>query len=163
MANPTDILTRLQEAFPEALPETAVAGDGVVAVVDKAHLLEVCRFLRDDETLRCDHLSDLCGADYPEREDRFEVIYHLYSLTNHHRVRLKVRTTEGSALPSLTPLWPGAEWPEREVYDLFGVSFEGHPDLRRLLLPDDWEGHPLRKDHGRDREVVDFALPSRLR
>jgi NADH-quinone oxidoreductase subunit C len=161
MANAADILARLQEAFSDALRETAVARDGPVAVVDKARLLEVCRFLRDDEELRCDHLADLCGADYPEREDRFEVVYHLYSLAHHHRVRLKVRAAEGEAVPTLTPLWIGAEWPEREVYDLFGVPFEGHPDLRRLFLPDDWEGHPLRKDHERGGEVVDFALPSR--
>lgn len=163
MANPAEILARLQAKFADSLQETAIAPDGLVVVVEKARLQEVCRFLRDDEALRCDHLADLCGSDYPERPERFEVVYHLYSLTYHHRVRLKVRVAEGESVPTLVWLWPGANWPEREAYDLFGIPFEGHPDLRRLLLPDDWEGHPLRKDQERGGERVDFALPSRDR
>jgi len=92
-------------------------------------------------------LCDLTAADWPKREKRFDVVYHLYSIPRNHRLRLKVRVGEGEPVPSATTVHHSAEWHEREVFDLFGVAFEGHPDLRRILLPDEWKGHPLRKEY----------------
>ena len=107
---------------------------------------DVLRFLRDDDACRCDLLVDLCGADYPERDKRFEVNYHLYSIPVGHFVRVKVRVAEGEPVASATAVWSTAEWFEREIYDMFGVPFRDHPDLRRILMPEDWRGHPLRKE-----------------
>jgi NADH-quinone oxidoreductase subunit C len=121
------------------------------ALVEAAALGEVCRWLKDEKGFR--YLADVIGADYPSRDKRFEVVYQLYCHERAERFRLKVRLAEGEAVASVTSLWSGAEWPEREVFDLFGVAFEGHPDLRRILLPEEATGHPLRKDYplkGRD-------------
>src|SRR5438876_994869 len=93
------------------------------------------------------YLSNLCGAHYPDRDEPFEVVYHLYSITKEHRLSLKVRTTEEESVPSVAGVWRTANWHEREAYDMYGIIFEGHPDLTRILLPDDWVGHPLRKDY----------------
>jgi NADH-quinone oxidoreductase subunit C len=109
-------------------------------------LLELCRFVRDDPALRFDALSNLSGVDY-RADGQIEVIYHLYSYTHRHKLVLKVRTPrEEAVLPSVESIWKAANWHEREVFDLLGVKFTGHPDLRRLLMPEDWIGHPLRKD-----------------
>jgi NADH-quinone oxidoreductase subunit C len=113
--------------------------------IERARIVEVCRALRDDSEFN--YLSDLTCAHYPDqREAPFEVIYNLYSIAANERVRLKV-AVNGEGVESVTSVWPSADWPEREVYDLFGVVFRNHPDLRRILLPPDWEGHPLRKDY----------------
>ncbi len=92
-------------------------------------------------------LTDETAVDYPKRPKRFEIIYQLYSFKLNHRLRLKVLAAEGEKMPSVVRLWPTANWLEREVYDMFGIEYEGHPDLRRILLPDEWTGHPLRKDY----------------
>ena len=116
-------------------------------------LLAVLAHCRDDAALAFDVLMDLTAVDYlkfPGREDgpRFEVVYHLYSITHNHRLRLKVRVDEDNAsVPSVVALWPIANWLEREAWDMFGVRFEGHPDLRRLLMYEEFVGHPLRKDY----------------
>ena len=102
--------------------------------------------LRDDPGLKFDQLVDICGCDYPDRPKRFEVVYHLLSLTNNRRVRIKVQVAEGEAVPTLTTVFGSADWYEREVFDMFGVPFDGHPDLRRLLTDYGFQGHPLRKD-----------------
>ena len=96
--------------------------------------------------LKFEQLVDLCGCDYPERPRRFDVVYHLLSLTQNHRVRVKVQAAEGEAVPTVTGVFPSADWFEREAFDMYGVFFEGHPDLRRLLTDYGFEGHPLRKD-----------------
>ena len=107
----------------------------------------MCSALRDDVTTPFNYLSDLTCVHYPDQKDApFEVIYNLYSIAANERVRLKA-ATNGGGVESVTSVWPAANWPEREVYDLFGVKFNNHPDLRRILLPPDWEGHPLRKDY----------------
>ena len=112
-----------------------------------SRIVEVCNALRNDSETPFNYLSDLTCAHYPDqREAPFEVIYNLYSIPANERVRLKV-ATNGEGVDSVTGVWPSADWPEREVYDLFGVVFRNHPDLRRILLPPDWEGHPLRKDY----------------
>jgi NADH-quinone oxidoreductase subunit C len=114
--------------------------------VDAAKIVDVARFLRDDA--RCQFVSfiDICGADYPAREKRFDVVYHLLSPKQNLRIRLKVQTDEATPVPSLTGVYPGANWFEREAYDLYGILFSGHPELRRLLTDYGFEGYPLRKD-----------------
>jgi NADH-quinone oxidoreductase subunit C len=95
-------------------------------------------------------------VDYPERRPRFDVVYNLYSVSKSHRIRLKVRVDDGESVPSVTSVWSTANWHEREVFDMFGIRFDGHPDLRRILMPEDWEGHPLRKDFPLTKEEVMF-------
>jgi len=115
---------------------------------DRSQIREACAILRDDAGCEFNYLSDITCVDWYPAEPRFEVIYHLLSIPNKERVRLKVRLDSASpAVESVTSVWPGANFFEREVFDLFGVRFTGHPYLRRLMMPEDWEGHPLRKDY----------------
>lgn len=116
--------------------------------VEPGAIVEVCKFLRDDAEALFNYLSDLTCVHYPLRQDApLEVVYNLYSISRNERVRLQVSLAEGASVDSVTGVWPTANWMEREVFDLFGVTFRSHPDLRRILLPPDWEGHPLRKDY----------------
>lgn len=143
------VVAKLRERFPGALQEVRQVRDDLTIVLSPAAIREACRFLRDDPELRYEFLSDLTSVDrlrLPEATPRFEVVYHLTSLRNISRLRLKVRVPDGEAVDSVTGVWEGANWLEREVYDLMGISFRDHPDLRRLVLPDDFEGHALRKD-----------------
>jgi NADH-quinone oxidoreductase subunit C len=114
--------------------------------VGRAHIPEIITFLRDDSPCRFGCLIDICGADYPEREERFDVVYHLLSPWLNHRIRVRIKTDEASPVPSIVGIFPAANWFEREAYDLYGILFEGHPDLRRLLTDYGFQGHPLRKD-----------------
>ena len=118
-------------------------------MVPVAQLLAVTRYLHDAPDAQFDYLSDLTATDWPPRttEGRFDVVYMLYSTRLRHRVRLKVKVGEQQPVASVTSIWPGANWLEREVYDMFGVTFIGHPDLRRILMPEDWQGFPERKDY----------------
>jgi NADH-quinone oxidoreductase subunit C len=151
-APPTDLLPppvipTLQHALPDAVQQISwFVGDWTLVVL-RDHLLDVMRWLRDDPSARFDFLSDVTATDWPSRPERFDVIYCLYSIPLHHRLRVKVRAGEQDPVPSVTPVWPAANWLEREVWDMFGVRFEGHPDLRRILMPDEWQGHPQRKDY----------------
>lgn len=146
------VLTVLKEKFGDAVVEThSMLGDDT-AVVAPSQWRDVCKFLRSDAQMAFDMLVDLCAVDYPDRESgRFEVVLHLYSVARRHRVRLKTRVGDqegdGAEVDSVTDVWPGANWFEREVYDLMGVTFKGHPDLRRILMYPEFEGHPLRKDY----------------
>ena len=122
--------------------------DEMTIVVDRSDIREACVLLKEDAACPFNFLSDITCVDWYPSEPRFEVIYHLLSIPNKERVRLKVRLNSASpAVESLTSVWPGANFFEREVYDLFGVRFTGHPYLRRIMMPDDWDGHPLRKDY----------------
>ena len=148
---PTDasghpLVKKLKAKFGEAVGE-AVEFIGQLSVnVDGQRIVEICNFLKADRESGFNYLSDLTCVHYPERRDApFEIVYNLFSIGANERVRLKVRTKEG--VESVTSVWPAANWLEREVFDLFGVNFKNHPDLRRLLLPPDWEGYPLRKDY----------------
>ncbi len=120
----------------------------ITVVVPRAQLGAICSFLKTAPEFAFNLLADLCGVDRgPEEEPRFEVNYHLFSTTKYHRLRLKVLLNEDDAhVPTVTNIWRTANWHERETYDLVGIIFDGHPDLRRILLPDDWQGHALRKD-----------------
>jgi NADH-quinone oxidoreductase subunit C len=140
-------LERLQAVVPGLAPE-AEADRGVFWInLPKEALRAAVTLLRDDPELDYKMLSDLFGVDYPTRENRFDILYNLYSLSRNRRVFLRVRVGENEPVPTISDLFPNADWAEREVYDLFGVPFDGHPDLRRILMPDDWDGYPLRKDY----------------
>jgi NADH-quinone oxidoreductase subunit C len=122
--------------------------DEMSIYVQHSAIREACVLLRDDPGCRFNYLSDVTCVDWLPSEPRFEVIYHLLSISKKERVRLKVRLSgDAPVLESVTPVWPGANYFEREVFDLFGIRFLGHPYLRRMLMPEDWEGHPLRKDY----------------
>jgi NADH-quinone oxidoreductase subunit C len=147
------ILLRLRDRLGAAAVETHTERGDATIVVERSALLEALAFCRDEVGLAFDVLMDLTAVDYsryPGREDgpRFEVVYHLYSISHNHRVRVKVRVDEDDAVvPSAVELWAIANWFEREVWDMFGVRFAGHPDLRRLLMYEEFVGHPLRKDY----------------
>jgi NADH-quinone oxidoreductase subunit C len=147
------ILERLRARLGPAVVETHDQHGDHTAVIERSALPAVLSLCRDDADLAFDVLMDLTAVDYqkyPGREDgpRFEVVYHLYSLHWNHRLRIKVRVDEDDAVvPTAVPLWPIANWFEREVWDMFGVRFEGHPDPRRLLMYEEFVGHPLRKDY----------------
>jgi NADH-quinone oxidoreductase subunit C len=139
---------RLRDTFPDAVLEVTTFRDELTITIARETIVGICRFLRDDPDLRYDFLADLCGVDWlGKREPRFEVVYNLYSVPRADRIRVKVRVPDGAEVPSVTTVWPTANWHEREVFDMFGVRFTGHPELQRILMPEDWEGHPLRKDY----------------
>ncbi len=144
------IIAALQEAVPGVEFEPGPSRDQPTVLVPRDHLLDTCLALRDRPALRFAVLADVTAVDYWPREPRFEVVYHLVSadVATPARMRLKVRLQGDDAhLASAKPVWSSADWLEREVWDLFGVVFDQHGDLRRLMMPDDWEGHPLRKDY----------------
>jgi NADH-quinone oxidoreductase subunit C len=147
------ILQRVRDRFGAAVVDSHEHRGDATAVVERAALIDALRFCRDDSGLDFDVLMDLTAVDYskyPGREDgpRFDVVYHLYSVPHNHRLRVKVRVDEDEAsVPTAVGLWPIANWFEREVWDMFGVRFSGHPDLRRLLMYEEFVGHPLRKDY----------------
>lgn len=126
--------------------EWHIAFGELTIVVAHSDIVAVARFVRDDPRLAFVNIIDICGVDYPEREKRFDVVYHLLSPRQNVRIRLKVMTDEATPVPSLTAVYPGADWFEREAYDLYGIRFSGHPDLRRILTDYGFEGYPLRKD-----------------
>lgn len=149
-------LLRLREVLPEALLTThALHGDATAGVAPD-RIVDVARLLREDPLLRFEMLTDLCAVDHlgatADDTARFEVVYHFYSVERNQRVRIKARVYEAEPeLPSLTPLYASADWMEREVFDLYGVRFTGHPNLKRILLYDAFEGHPLRKDYRKEK------------
>ena len=151
------ILKKLKERFAESVLEVGEFRGELTLIAGKEDIVQICQFLRDDPELDFNFLSDLCGVDWPERKPRFDLVYNLYSISKNHRVRLKVRVEDGESVPSVTSVWSTANWHEREVFDMFGIRFEGHPDLRRILMSEDWEGHPLRKDFPLTKEEVMFS------
>lgn len=145
---PSPVAAALQRENPEWVREVSEALGETTIIVPREYIANICALLKTAPDLQFNFLADICGFDRgPEEEPRFEVNYHLFSTMKHHRVRLKVLLNEDDAhVPSVTGIWRTANWHERETYDLFGVVFDDHPDLRRILLPDDWQGHALRKD-----------------
>jgi NADH-quinone oxidoreductase subunit C len=145
---PSQLVAALQHEHPEWVSDVVSAYKETTVIIPRNEIVAVCSFLKSSPDARFDFLADICGADRgPEEEPRFEVNYHLFSTTKYHRLRLKVVLNEEDVhVPSVTNIWRTANWHERETYDLFGVIFDGHPDLRRILLPEDWQGHALRKD-----------------
>ena len=151
----TQIVAALEGAAPAGAIEVAAAADGMPAIyVAREHAADVCLALRDRPDLRFAFSPDITAVDYLPREPRYEIVIHVASLgvagygESAKRLRIKVRVPGGDArMPTLSSVWPALNWGEREVYDLFGIYFDGHPDLRRILMPEDWEGHPGRKDY----------------
>ncbi len=148
---PTDasghpLIKKLKSQFGESIGDASEFIGQLSVTVDGERIVEICDFLKGDQETPFNYLSDLTCVHYPDRWDApFEMVYNLFSIEANERIRLKVRTKE--SVDSVTGVWPAANWLEREVFDLFGIKFNNHPDLRRLLLPPDWEGYPLRKDY----------------
>jgi NADH-quinone oxidoreductase subunit C len=136
----------LQAEFPDAIVAVGSFRGQHWAEVRPDRLVPICRRLRDDPDADYDLLLDVTAAHWPDDPLPIELIYHLYSIGRNDRLRLKIRIEDGGLVPSLSSLWPAAEWNEREAFDMFGIGFAGHPDLRRILMPDDYTDHPLRKE-----------------
>lgn len=149
---PVAIIEQIRARFPEEVIDSYLnQGQGAV-IVRAGRIKEMVTYLRDEPSLQMNHLRALCGVDNSRRKDpalsKFEVVYNLYSIALGHEIRLRAEVGDTDpAIDSVVELWPGADWLERETYDLMGISFTGHPDLRRVLMPEDWEGHPLQKSY----------------
>ncbi len=141
------LVDKVVSAFGDDIVSTSVYRGDVTHVVKKRAIKSLCGYLKTAEGLKMNYLVDIAGVDYLEREPRFEVVYHLYSITTKLRIALKVKLKEGETISSVVDIWRAANFPEREAYDMFGIVFSGHPDLRRIYLDEDWEGFPLRKDY----------------
>ncbi|MCH7680621.1 NADH-quinone oxidoreductase subunit C [candidate division KSB1 bacterium] len=145
---PRNIFKTLQQKFSDFILEAYTYRDDAIVVVDRNAIYDICKFLRDDSRMKFDLLMDLAGVDYLGRDPRFEVVYTLYSLKNNNRLRIKVPIDERNPqIQTVSTLWKIADWYEREVWDMYGIRFKGHPDLRRILMYDEFKGHPLRKDY----------------
>ncbi len=141
-------VARIRASHPESIADLMWFRGELTIIVPREHLLTIVQFLASDPELSFTYLSDVTAVDRFPIEPRFELNYHLLSMSRRDALRLRVRLPgESPAIESVMPVWPTANWHEREIFDLFGIRFEGHPNLRRMLLPDDWEGHPLRKDY----------------
>jgi NADH-quinone oxidoreductase subunit C len=153
------VANQIKEQFGDAITDISEFRGDVTIVVDRKKLIEVATYCRDTDGLEFNLLSDVAGLDYLTETPRFAVSYVMYSLPNNHTLRLKVYAPEEDAvIPTVNGVWPSANYQEREVYDMFGVTFEGHPDMRRILMPYDWNGHPLRKDYPLGYEEVEFSF-----
>ncbi len=159
MSNLMVLANKIKEKFPEAVEDIIEFRDEVTVVVAPEAIVEVATFCRDDAELQFNMLSALSGVDYYPEEPRFAVNYVMNSLPLNHTLRLKVYVPgDNPEIPTVTGVWAVANWPEREVYDMFGVRFKGHYNMRRILLPYDWTGHPLRKDYPLGYEEVQFSF-----
>jgi len=142
------ILSKVKEKFPESVLDASTFRGEITLYLRAEDILPICRFLHDDPELSFDFLTDLCGVDNHPHEPRFQVVYHLCAMKTRLRLRLKVSLPHGvPRIASVVSVWKAANWLEREAFDMFGIRFLEHPDLRRILLTPDWEGHPLRKDY----------------
>jgi len=142
------VLDKILRKFPDEIIDSHDYLGNETVIIKKEALLDVCKFIKDNRQLMMDMLVDLTCVDYPAEAKRFIVVYHFYSTVNKYRIRIKVPVSEDDPyVDSLTELWPSANWTEREVYDMYGVKFNNHPNLKRILMYDGFEGHPLRKDY----------------
>jgi NADH-quinone oxidoreductase subunit C len=157
MAENNLTINKLKEKFPNSILGVATFRGEFTVTVPKEEILQICKFLHSDPDLQYHLLTDLCGLDLFPQVPRFEVVYHLCSIKNHQRLRLRVKVGDNESISSVESIWKAANWDEREAYDLFGILFKNHPDLRRILLWDGFEGHPLRKDY--PTEGPDFDKP----
>ncbi len=157
-----EILSAIRDRFPD-IEVVKFRGDLIVRI-PKEKLHDLMRFLHDDEKLSFNYLVMLTAVDFPDREERFEVVYWIRSIPNKTKIAVKTSVGEGEEVDTVSDIWNSANWDEREVYDMFGISFRNHPDMRRILMPDDWRGHPLRKDYPlkgtpEDDRYLDKHLP----
>ena len=146
MADIDDLKDHIEESLGDAVNSIEISFGEMTVNARRAEIVKVISFLRDDPLCRYSSLIDVAGADYPGRNRRFDVVYHMLSMSHNTRVRIKATTDETVPMPSITGLFPNADWYEREAFDMYGISFDGHPDLRRILTDYGFEGHPLRKD-----------------
>ncbi len=144
--NLVDLAAHIESRMPDAVRSTQIIVGELTILAERDHILPLLRFLRDDQQCNFETFIDLCGVDYPERTERFEVVYHLLSMRMNHRIRVRIRADEETPVASCVPIWPAANWFEREAFDMYGIQFSGHPDLRRILTDYGFEGFPLRKD-----------------
>ncbi len=165
IANAIDPVESLKAALPDAVKGVKIFRDETTIIVDAAQIEKVMHHLRDTKGLLYNFLSDISAVDYypdastPDRPERFGVSYHLYSLLYSRRLRVKVFVPEDDAhVPTVTTVWPGANWLEREIWDMMGIYFDGHPDMRRLLMAQDWDGHPHRRDYPLGYETIMFSF-----
>jgi len=152
------LTARLKQRYGSGITPSTYLGQNYM-VADSSLIPELLEVLRDEE--KFDYCVDLTALHYPNREKQFDLVWILYSFAANERIRVKTMIAEGAAVPTSTSVWPATNWLEREVFDMFGIRFTGHPDLRRILLPEDWKGHPLRKDYGiiqQDQEWVKINL-----
>jgi NADH-quinone oxidoreductase subunit C len=152
------LLDRLKRQYGSGIEAVSYLGQNYF-IADSSIITELLTVLRDHDQF--DYCVDVTAVHYPEREKQFDVIWILYSFASNERIRVKTMIAESESVPSCTSIWPTGNWLEREVYDMFGIRFDGHPDLKRILLPDGWKGHPLRKDYGiiqQDQEWVQINL-----
>ena len=156
--NNATVQARLQDRFGDAILEAMVYRGDLALRIQPQVLPQIATFLRDNAELQYIFLNSISGVDYLDRDPRFEVVYHLVSFAHRHRITLKVGVNEDQPVPSLARIWPTATFQEREVFDMFGVIFDGHPSLQRILMPEDWDGHPQRKDHPLVYEEVAFTI-----
>ena len=152
------LVEKYKSQYGSALEALTYLGQNYLSV-DRSLIPDLLRLLRDEEQF--DYCVDVTAVHYPKRENQFDVVWILYSFPRNERVRVKTQIADGASIPSSVSIWPTANWLEREVYDMFGITFDGHPDLKRILLPDGWKGYPLRKDYGilqQDKEWVQINL-----
>lgn len=142
----SDLKAHIEASLPDGVRKSAIANDELTLWASRDQIVDVIRFLRDDSQCLFETMIDLCGVDYPERSRRFEVVYHLLSMRMNQRVRVKIQADEETPVPSIIKVFPCADWFEREAFDMYGIQFSGHPDLRRILTDYGFEGYPLRKD-----------------
>lgn len=140
-------VVKLKEKFLDAIQDITEYRNEITVLVKCEKVLDILRFLHDDKDLGYNFLADLTSVDWFQRDPRFDVVYHIRSLNHNFFIRIKVQLNDGEKIESATPVWTTANWLEREVYDLMGIEFSNHPDLRRIVTPDHWEDHPLRKDY----------------
>lgn len=153
------MVARFKQRYGSGISEASAYLGQSYFIVDSSLIPEILQILRDEEQF--DYCVDLTAVHYPNREKQFDVVWILYSFAKNERIRVKTMIADGAALPTSTSIWPTCNWLEREVFDMFGIRFEGHPDLKRILLPEDWKGYPLRKDYGiiqQDQEWVHINL-----
>jgi NADH-quinone oxidoreductase subunit C len=152
------MIAKLKRTYGSGFEPLTYAGQNYM-IVDHSLIPEILQVLRNDEQF--DYCVDVTAVHYPQREKQFEVVWVLYSFARNERIRVKTQIADGASLPTSVAIWPAANWLEREVYDMFGIKFDGHPDMKRILLPEGWKGHPLRKDYGilqQDNEWVQINL-----
>jgi NADH-quinone oxidoreductase subunit C len=152
------MIAKLKSAYGSGLEPLTYLGQNYM-VVDRSLIPEILQILRNEEQF--DYCVDITAVHYPQREKQFEVVWVLYSFPHNERIRVKTQILDGESLPSSVPIWAAANWLEREVFDMFGIKFDGHPDMKRILLPEGWKGHPLRKDYSilrQDNEWVQINL-----
>ncbi len=150
-----ELVQRLKARYGEAVREASLDRKQAIILIAADQLREISRHCRDEE--KFDMLVDLTAVDWPKREKRFDIVLNLYSFAKNERLRLKAHAAEGEPVPSVCSVWPAANWLERECYDMFGIVFEGHPDLKRILMPDEWQGYPLRKDYDILKQDTDWV------